>query len=240
MRLPLAVYIVCGAALLNALAADSACPPLEVQQDFNAEEYVRASWYVQKQQVNGFQPMEALSCVATTYNETFRGQTKSSSSGFLAFNDCKVGGKNKEAQYNFEDVNFKQQFSNPLCVRVPDYNEPSKLTVAPCLFSDVFAGDYWVAAAGPSPDKYQWAIVTAGQPTIQMDDGCTTPTTCSGPARTGCGLWFFTRQPVPSVGVMEQLEEAARQKGLSFQNLVTINHQGCDYDGYAIKPDTVI
>merc|ERR1719158_2377987 len=38
------------------------------------DEFVRASWYVQKQQVNGFQPPEELYCVATTYRDKFHGR----------------------------------------------------------------------------------------------------------------------------------------------------------------------
>ncbi len=64
--------------------------------------------------------------------------------------------------YNYENklaVNGAPQGSlngtNPLCARVPDASNPAKLLVAPCFLPNLFAGDYWVLAAGPASDNYR-------------------------------------------------------------------------------------
>merc|ERR1711865_1257805 len=36
--------------------SENTCAPLAVQSNFNYSEYLRSSWYVQKQQTNGYQP----------------------------------------------------------------------------------------------------------------------------------------------------------------------------------------
>lgn len=230
-----------GQRLRSQSARGSNCSELQVAQDFNITEYLRASWYIQKQQVNGYQPEERLYCVVATYNETFRGK-KSRVPFFFGtvvtvFNDCNVGGKNAQVSNNYTAPDFKRGFSSPLCARQRDPKEPAKLSVAPCLLPNFLAGDYWIVEAGPRPNDYQWAIIMAGQPTVEFEDGCTTPDTCSGPAQTGCGFWLVTRDPQPAQAVVEDLESKARAKGLSTRLLKAIDHDGCKYDGYAIKPN---
>merc|ERR1712137_988132 len=85
------------------------------------------------------------------------------------------------------------------------------------------------------PDHYEWAIVTAGQPTVEKSDGCTIPDSCSNPAQFSCGLWFFSRKPVADKEMMEQMMAAAKKKGISTQALITVDQSDCDYSGYVIK-----
>ena len=49
-------------------AEASSCPPVELQPNFNVTEFVRASWFVQRQQVNGYQSLDDLYCVSATYD----------------------------------------------------------------------------------------------------------------------------------------------------------------------------
>jgi len=217
-----------------------ACKEVEVVQDFNLTEYIRATWYIQKQQVNAYQPLKKLHCVAATYNETFRGKKSTvpffKGSVVSVFNYHTDEGKTKSPKsLQSADPKLKRSFASPLCARVPDPDQPAKLSVAPCKLSNRFAGAYWVVEAGPRPDDYQWAIVTAGQPTLQYEDGCTTPVKCKGLSSTDCGLWFFTRDPVPSKSVIDTLDAKAKALGISTQLLKTINHEGCTYPGYAAK-----
>ena len=107
--------------------------------------------------------------------------------------------------------------------------------MAPCKLPNLLSGDYWVAAAGPTPDNYEYALIVAGQPTVQKEDGCTTPDTCSNPAEFSCGLWMFTRQPVPDQKTMDMLMNAAKEKQISTQLLIDVNQSGCNYDGMVIK-----
>jgi len=223
----------------TAVGAAAVCPAIETQSEFNLTEYVRSSWYVQKQQVNGFQPKESLYCVVATYNETYRG--KPSHVPFFGgpvltvYNDCHVGGKNGPVSNNYTDPDFKRGFGSPLCARQTNTEFPERLEVAPCLLPNFLAGDYWVLAAGPSPDNYEYAAVIAGQPSVELEDGCTTPNTCSGPAQTNCGLWLFTRDPKPDAAKVALVEDILHSKGISTTLLEEIDHTDCEYEGFAIK-----
>merc|ERR1712194_212718 len=221
------------------VSSSSKCAHLEVQTDFNTSEYLRASWYVQKQQKNGYQPASSLFCVVATYNETFHGAAPKvpffSGEVFSVFNDCHDGGKHGAVCNNFSSPDFKPSFGVPLCGRVPDASEPAKITVAPCKLPNVLSGNYWVAAAGPTPDNYEYALIVAGQPSVQKSDGCTTPDTCNNPAEFKCGLWMFTREPKASAVVMDMLMAAAKEKQISTQLLIDVDQSGCNYDGMEIK-----
>lgn len=223
-----------------ASVTEAKCAPLTVQEDFNISEYLRATWYVQKQQKNGYQPVSSLNCVTATYNETYHGEPGKvpffHGEVFTVYNDCRLDNKNGDVCNAFTSPDFKPSFAIPLCGRVPDKASPAKITVAPCKLPNILSGDYWVAAAGPQPDNYQYAIVVAGQPSVEKSDGCTTPDTCWNPAQFSCGLWFFTRDPVPDSTVMAALMDAAKGKHISTKLLKTVDHTGCKYDGYVLKP----
>ena len=238
-RLLLALVVHTGVIASPGTDHPQTCAPLSVQSDFNLTEYLRASWYIQRQQQNGYQPPSHLYCVVATYNETyhgkpakvplFRGQT------FTVYNDCRNGSRAGPVCNNFTSPHFKPSFAVPLCGRVPKAEQPAKITVAPCALPNLLSGDYWVAAVGPTPSHYEWALVIAGQPTVQLSDGCTTPDTCTSPGDFRCGLWMFTRSSEPSPSVMASLMKAANEKGISTQRLLPINHTGCSYEGFEIK-----
>ena len=50
--------------------APSACPPagFRTLDTLNLTEYTRASWFIQQQQITGYQSLDDLFCVAATYN----------------------------------------------------------------------------------------------------------------------------------------------------------------------------
>jgi len=210
----------------------------------NNTEYLRASWFVQKQQVNGYQPREKLFCVMATYNETFRGKKLKLSGGapkggyFHAFNNGNYKATNGVSLENHASPKFTPSFATPLCARQYQKDVPAAVKVAPCGLPKSFSGDYWVVEAGPTQDNYDWAIISAGQPSVKLSDGlCTTPTYCSGPAQAACGLWLVTRQQVPSAATFTALEAAAVRQGISLKKVVTIDHTDCGYDGYFVKPN---
>jgi len=210
---------------------------------FNITEYIKQSWYIQRQQVNGFQKAEDLFCVTATYNETFRGELLNIGGGgkqpeayYTAFNNCNKGSKNSGTNCaRHSDPDFTPSFGTPLCARSYDLTTPSQLKVAPCPLPKAFTGDYWVVAAGPSQDNYEWAVVTAGQPSVVESDGCTTPDSCSGPAQANCGLWLFSREPVPSQAVTDAMNAAATDAGISLNRVIDIDHTDCTYEGYFLK-----
>ena len=48
----------------------SSCPDVQPIEKFNTTEYIRSTWYIQQQQITGYQPEDTLYCVAQTLNET--------------------------------------------------------------------------------------------------------------------------------------------------------------------------
>merc|ERR1719410_747526 len=212
-------------------------------EPLNRTEYLRASWFVQKQQVNGYQPLNELYCVVATYNETFRGE-KLNVSGppplggyFHAFNNQNEAETNGVSSALHASASFTPSFGTPLCARNYQPENPAAAKVAPCNLPESFAGDYWVVQAGPSQDNYEWAIISAGQPSVKLSDGCTTPTNCFGPAQAQCGLWLVTRKQVADAATMTTLAEVAKEQGISLQQVVDIDHTDCGYDDYFIKPN---
>ena len=68
--------------------------------------------------------------------------------------------------------------SNPnnrkLCARATG-PRGGQLLVAPCYLPNQLAGPYWILGYGEDAEgRYEWAVVIAGQPDQEMDDGCTT------------------------------------------------------------------
>lgn len=201
----------------------SGCPTIDTQPNLNLTEYQRASWYIQQQQVNGYQPLDSLYCVTATYNQSgeehvplFHGEVLS------VYNYCNRGGVNQHPT---------AKSSAPLCARLPDRHQTSRLLVAPCFLPNSLGGNYWVLAAGPSPQEYQWAIVIGGQPTVQYTDGCSTP---EGGVN-GAGLWLFHRQPVAPTGDLSQMTQLLRSRGIATSRLHPVPQQGCHYQNAYLK-----
>jgi len=157
---------------------------------------------------------------------------------FHAFNNGNYKATNGVSLENHASPKFTPSFATPLCARQYQKDVPAAVKVAPCGLPKSFSGDYWVVEAGPTQDNYDWAIISAGQPSVKLSDGlCTTPTYCSGPAQAACGLWLVTRQQVPSAATFTALEAAAVRQGISLKKVVTIDHTDCGYDGYFVKPN---
>jgi len=199
---------------------------------FNITEYVRKTWYFQSAQENEFQLADRLFCTTATYNETLRGETvplsqdpNSQPPDLLAFNNCLMNNDPSTPCAN-HGADFTPSFDSPLCVRKSDI--PAALRVAPCPLPSYLGGDYYVVAVGPRSDNYKWALISAGQPTEQLDEnGCSSPT----------GLWIATRKPVPKKRHLRRARRAARLNGISLSKMLPIDHSNCDYDNvnYLIK-----
>lgn len=120
-------------------------------------------------------------------------------------------------------VNGKVKGGN-LCAVVADADMPAKLKVGPCFLPSLFYGPYWVVAAGPEPDNYEWAIVSGGQPTHDTGKGCTT-----GSGVNNSGFWYFTRSPVVNSTLISMLERIAVGKGFDTSVLNDVEQKGCKY-----------
>ena len=114
---------------------------------------MRASWFVQRQQVTGYQSLDDLYCVSATYD--LEGKTVPFFSGTVVsvFNVENKGSVTGPPQ---NPPNPKDPLKKPsaLCARVKDAAAPEKLEVAPCFLPNLLAGPYWVVAAGPARQTF--------------------------------------------------------------------------------------
>lgn len=203
----------------------SVCPNVQLQTEppLNLTEYTRATWYVQRQQPNGYQKPSDLFCVAATYDIT----NKTS----VPFYSGKVISVYNYANYNKTNgVNLNN--STILCARQANQNEPEKLLVAPCFLPNLLAGPYWVLAAGPTSDNYEWAVVIGGEPSVRVTNKtCTTK--LSG--INNSGLWIFSRKPIICPSVLENIYGLLHSRGISTEYLLDVQQEGCKYNGAFIK-----
>ena len=210
--------------LIQSSFSDS-CPNIHLQMNpsINLTEYIRKTWYIQKQQINPYQPEEDLFCVATTYNidkyshtPFFRGKVIS------VYNYA-----------NYKKVNgISTNNSTVLCARQPNSLSPEKLLVAPCFLPNIFGGNYWILAAGPETYNYQWAIIIGGQPNVRI-----TNTTCTTKEEgiNGSGLWLFSRKRVLDTDSLNYLYKILNKNNISTTKLKNVSQAGCNYNNAFIK-----
>ena len=198
------------------VSGNNTCPKINTVKNFNLTEYIKQPWYVQLQQETFYLPLEYNYCVTARYGLSdkkilfYHGQV------------LDVYNHARNQNTNGTSVN-KNNFT--LCARIPNPEIPSKLIVAPCFLPNIFGGDYWVIAAGPQPDNYQWAIISGGQPKIKYSDGCTTSTKFVNDA----GLWLFTRQQTPPTKLINFMLNKTKSLGFTLQKLNYVQQQGCHY-----------
>ena len=128
----------------------SSCPSISPMIHFNTTEYIRSSWYVQQQQVNGYQSNNTLYCVMQTLDTTNRTVPFYSGNVLAVYNYANIDRVNGDQQ---NSMNFT------LCARQFNQSMPSQLLNGPCFLPNYFAGPYWVLVAGPSYDNYSWGLL---------------------------------------------------------------------------------
>lgn len=184
------------------------------EAEFDLDIFIEKTWYVQKQQVNPYQPEDELFCVTATYNRRE--------------NDDLVSVLNANVKGS---VTGEANEPTEICSEQVDAGE---LRVAPCFLSLIFpivAGPYWVLAVG---DNYEWAIISGGQPeeirdTVDGDVFCTTDTGTSFFSTNGSGLWLFTRTPVASDETIAAMEAKLTEFKISTDALQVVPQDGCSY-----------
>lgn len=206
-------------------AIASACPNVQLQTNppLNLTEYTRATWYVQQQQPNGFQKPSNLFCVAATYNI--------SNEISVPFYNGKVISVYNYANYH-KTNGINMNNSTILCARQVNKSEPEKLLVAPCFLPNILASPYWVLAAGPSSDNYEWAVVIGGEPSLRVSN-----TTCTTKLSgiNNSGLWIFSRKSIICPTLLENIRSLLHSKGISTDYLLDVLQEGCKYKGAFIK-----
>jgi len=199
------------------LAAPSACKPVTTQSSFNLTEYVEGGkWYIHQQMEISYLPAKRNYCVTADYE--FKSDTEVRVHNYA--NEDKVNG-------NVYDSDDTLKALGGICGNVKDKSNPQKLSVGPCRLPSWIpgaTGPYWIIAAGPSPDKYEWALVSGGQPTHEGTDGCKT-----GTGVNGSGLWIFTRSAKRDDAVIAAVRAKAHDEGFDLSVLNDVQQEGCTY-----------
>lgn len=204
----------------------------DLAHNVDLNEWVRATWYVQEQQITGYQPSDTLYCVAATYN--FEDKQVPKIWPFAApYWDGTVITVYNYANKYLVNGPLQNEVNATLCARVQDLDVPSKLSVAPCQLPNYFAGPYWILAVGRNEDdgRYEWAIVIAGEPTDPYEDGCTT----SQKGTNNAGLWLLSRTPVASNETLSAMRNELQAAGVTPRQLRKVEQRGCHYSGAFIK-----
>ena len=130
------------------------CQAVSPVANFDVDEYISSSWFIQKQQPNTYQPASALFCAVVTYEKEGRRQWFQEAISVLNF--VNEGGVNQGELVLGGGAGFE------LCATEHSRTAGS-FTVGPCFLPSFFGGPYWVVGYSPG----RWAIVTGGQPVIE-------------------------------------------------------------------------
>jgi len=213
------------------------CPPegFDTVKDLDINKYISAPWYVQEQMPVSYQPVEDLFCVRAHYefvNDTDPTQ------GLIVYNYANQG------EVNGPPMGTSGSGSGGFQLKavIPDPNEASKLLVGPGFLeqlfgrriAELFYGDYWVVAVGPSEDPelgYDWAIISGGAPKTRGAEGCVTGNKLLDRFQVnGAGFWLFARKPVDPEST-EKMREVAKDIGFDLSVLEKVEQEGCKYEG---------
>merc|ERR1719453_2139326 len=138
---------------LGSSTAPASCPTVATvgSRNFNLTEWVRATWFIQEQQIVDYQPLSSFYCVAATYDLE--------NAHVPLFHGTVV------TVYNYankDEVNGPNQNANnmTLCARAVNATDSSRLAVAPCFLPNFLAGPYWVLGLGTAAHgTYEWAAI---------------------------------------------------------------------------------
>ena len=211
-------------------AESNGCPDVRPIEGLDLAEWIRASWYIAEQQINGYQSEEDLYCVVASYlNQTEEKKKVPLFSGTV----ISVHNYENKNRTNGPVDSTDKNIPSGLCARAKNESRPSELLVAPCFLPNFAAGPYWMIALGEDAEtgKYTWAVVSGGKPTEKFPDGCTTKET----GVNGSGLWIFTRSQIARPGDVEAAKKALQQLGYTTSRLKTVAQEACKYAGAVIK-----
>lgn len=220
--------VILGVAFGSSTAFAASCPEVKPLQGVNVTEWARKSWFIQQQQINGYQSMEDLYCVVATY-----ALNESKKVPFFKGTVLSVHNYDTKGKVNGNVESSDKNVPSGLCARLPDANVTGELLVAPCFLPNALAGPYWIVAYGTdkSTGEYTWGAISGGAPTVHYDDGCTTKET----GVNGSGLWIITREKIASEDVVGEARAALKALGYTLQRLKPVAQDGCTYEGFFIK-----
>eukprot|EP00039_Didymoeca_costata_P018981 m.335805 g.335805 ORF g.335805 m.335805 type:complete len:230 (+) comp17679_c0_seq1:90-779(+) len=224
VKLSLLVILAVFNVVAVAAFGPNSCGNVQPRKTLNTTEFIRRSWYSRQQQITGYQTEEQLYCVTQTL--ALEGKTVPFFSGTVisVYNYANNGAANGP---NENDAN-----KTILCARQTDPSSPAAIINAPCFLPNFLAGDYWVIAAGPSDNNYQWAIISGGPPTVHYPNNkCTTKTT----GTNGAGLWLFTRSATGQDDDITTMRSVLTNLNYTLKELKNVTQAGCQYHGAYIK-----
>jgi hypothetical protein len=186
----------------RALELINGCKKVKTAKKFDVSQYISAPWYAHQQAENPYAPLNRNHCVNT------KGSLLDTPSFWGATLTVDASAK--------EDASG-QSFENELCAYQNEWRA-SKLTMAPCFLPKSVGMAFWVVAYN---EEEGYALVSAGQPTVQGDDGC----------RTGdvgdSGLWIFSRSPERDNDLIEKVRSVAQEAGFDVSVLNDVSQEGC-------------
>jgi len=195
------------------------CPTVSVQSGFNLTEFVEGGkWFIQQQMSVLYLPASQDYCVTAAYSFTDASKTTVHVHNYA--NGDRVNGKVYDSDKNVGIL-------GGICADLKDPAHPAKLSVGPCNLPSWLPGargPYWVLAAGPSPENYEWALISGGQPTHRAAGGCRT-----GTGVNDSGLWIFTRKAERDDAVVAKLRGIAQDMGFDLSVLNDVQQAGCEY-----------
>ena len=212
------------ALIMSIVSLGCNCSTVYPQDNINLTEYARKTWYIQKQQITGYQKENQLYCVAATYNIDERSKVP-------LFNGKVLTVYNYANQDKVNGVSLGNNNSY-LCARMPNKTDTGRLLVAPCFLPNIFGGPYWILYAGPNPDNYLWAIVIGGQPSY-----CQKNTTCTTNINgiNNSGLWLFSREKILDQKILDNMITYLIKIGISTDFLKDVVQDNCNYTDAFIK-----
>ena len=210
--------------LINMIFAND-CPSIDLQTNpkVNLDKYIDGSWYIQEQQINGYQSKNDLYCVVATYNIDNNSHVPLFSGTVISvYNYANTGKVNGLSTNN----------STVLCGRQRNSSQPEKLSVAPCFLPNVLAGPYWIILTNDDNQNYEWAVISGGQPTVRIsNETCTTKQT----GVNGSGLWILSRKQILDQNTLMNIKQKMLNKGIAISELLPVEQRGCNYTGAFIK-----
>jgi hypothetical protein len=216
------------------------CPPdnFNALPEFDLDSYISKSWYAVKQIPLVYQPMNNFYCVRADYiRDTSRCLLCGSTPKVKVYNQARSdsitgrrGGTPYQPNQSSNDRNLFRAFQKD------QKNNPAKLTVG--FFSQfTLRSNYWIVAGGtyqgalkgqaiPTANntEYEWAIISAGSPDKQTENGLCIPKPGIIPYY---GMWMFTRDGVPPTGVIPAIDTIATNLGLDATKWLPVTQEGC-------------
>jgi len=231
---------------------------------FDLDRFTESTWYVQKQQITGFQytPEDEFFCLSMTYTP------RVDEPEFYHFENFGLVGGINGSVHQWDGEN-----TDNWCAGQDEYGG-GLLRVAPCVLRPLLAKvgfPLWIIAVA---DDYSWAIMSGGQPSEPVEplvhvDGSVSST--SGNANNeqqqqqqqqqqpqtlctprtdvtdgilldtgGSGLWLLTRERMVNSKVIAEMEDRLIEMGISPGKLFPVIQDGCsiyNHDNFTLPEE---